>query len=132
MPPMDMRALYAAALSGQGGGAPEMGGPEGQMPPEPSVLPRTPEDKDPRSQQGDTFFVDPALLHEQKKCRKGDELMIRARVQSVGSKIALTPLEVMYDNAKGEEDEDYDGTAESPSAEASENEMPGNDNERRN
>lgn len=133
MPPIDMRALYAAAL-GAGPGGPAMpGGPAGDSSrPEPSVLPRTPEDKDPRSQQGDTFFVDPAMLHEDHKCRKGDELMVRARVQSVGSKIALTPLEISYDNAKEDEDEDYDGTSETPSKESAEHEMPGLHNEPRN
>lgn len=131
MPPIDIRALYAAAL-GSGSGADNMGGAAGNAVPSPPILPRTPEDKDPRSQQGDTFFIDPALLHEEHKCRKGDEIMVKARVQSVGSKIALTPLEVSYDNMKEDEDEDYDGTSETPSKELAEHEMPGLHNEPRN
>lgn len=130
---MDVKSLYAAIL---GGGMPQGGAPmsdTGQMEAaEPAPMPRMPEDTDPRTQQGDTFFVDPAMLRDEKKAKKGDSMIIRAKVKSVGSKIALTPVDISYENVPDEEEDDFDGTGETADKESSEHEMPGLHNEVRN
>ncbi len=120
----NMADIYSKVLGGAGMPA-APGGPEGEV--DSGVKPRIPEDKDPRTQQGETFFVDPGLLHEGYKCKKGEELMVRAKVVSIGSKIALTPLEVVPDNGG---DEEVDGEEED-AEDSPEHSMAGADNERR-
>lgn len=61
--------------------------------------PKTPVDINPTTQSGDTFFLSPDLLPEGYKCKVGDELMLRVSVKSKGSKIGLTPIEVVEDNS---------------------------------
>jgi len=73
---------------------------------EPEVRPRTPVDKNPMSQDGETLFVDPALFSSEKEPKKGDKVLIRATVLSIGSKIALTPSEVSDINGQEQEMED--------------------------
>ncbi len=65
--------------------------------------PKTPVDMNPTSQDGDTFFMDPALLPEGHKCKVGEELLLRVSVKSKGSKIGVTPIEVV-ENETPEED----------------------------
>lgn len=75
MPPeMDLMAKYAAAK------------------------PKTPVDMNPTSQDHDTYFMSPDLLPEGKKCQVGDEILVRMAVKSKGSKIGLTPIEVVDEN----------------------------------
>lgn len=93
----DLKGAMAAAMGG-GAGKPMAGPPMGGS----EVEPRTPVDKDPTTQAGDKFFLDPSMLPDGKKCKKGEELTLRVRVDSIGSKIALTPLEVLGEN-NGEE-----------------------------
>lgn len=58
------------------------------------VKPRVGQDVNPLTQDGSTFMLSPDMLPDGKSCRQGDTLMIKAKVKSVGSKIALTPVSV--------------------------------------
>lgn len=68
-------------------------------------------DEDPTTQEGDDFFLDPETWPLD-KWKKGQMVTVRARVQSIGSKIGLTPVAVEYDNSdedsQDSEDTDYD------------------------
>lgn len=62
------------------------------------------EDIDPTTQDGDVFFLDPDMWPEG-KWKKGQTITVKARVESIGSKIGLTPVEVDY-NMADENDQD--------------------------
>ena len=110
MPPL--ANAYAAALGGPSPAGPGPGPattPAAPAPPEAPSLPRTPVDVNPMTQEGDVFFLDPAMLPAGSNCKEGDEIMLKARVGKPGSKIPCTPLEVVME-------------AEAPEEEASEGE----------
>jgi hypothetical protein len=112
MPPMNPSAAYAAALGGPQG-MPEMGmGEEMAMPEGAAVMPRTPKDVNPMTQQGDVFFLDPAMLPEGKKVKVGDKIMLQASVQSIGSKIGLIPEEASCEMEEPEENGEEMGEEE--------------------
>ena len=92
-----LKEAFSRVMQGQGG-APA-GGPADDG--ESVVMPRTPIDKNPMTQDGETIFIDPSLGGTDKKYKKGDEIMLHARVDSVGSKIGLTPLEICDTNDTG-------------------------------
>ncbi len=71
--------------------------------------PKTPVDMNPTSQNGDTFFMSPDMLPEGYKCQVGDELMVRMAVKSKGSKIGLTPVEVVSEEHEGGEEDMAEG-----------------------
>jgi hypothetical protein len=58
------------------------------------MRPKQGPDENPLSQDGNAFLVSPDLFPEGHECKVGDEVMVKAKVKSVGSKIALTPVEV--------------------------------------
>lgn len=97
MPPLDQ--AYAQAL--QGGTIPQEEAPQ--------AVPQAekPVNINPMTQQGDEFFLDPMLLGDGPKCKVGEEIMVKAKVQSVGSKIGAVPVEVTKLGAEGQEDESY-------------------------
>lgn len=69
-------------------------------------------DEDPTTQEGDTFFLDPEMW-PMGKWKKGQTVTVRAKVNSLGSKIGLTPLEVEYNNPDTEgRDSSEDDTEE--------------------
>ena len=85
----DLKALYSAATAmppPAAGGAPSV---------EPPAMPREAKNVNPMTQEGETFFLDPSMLPQGKKCKEGDELLLKVRVGKSGSKIAVTPLEVV-------------------------------------
>lgn len=55
------------------------------------------QDEDPTTQDGNNFFLDPEMW-PMGKWKKGQVVTVKARVESLGSKIGLTPLEVEYNN----------------------------------
>lgn len=61
------------------------------------------------SESGDTIFV-PKSMCAGMEYKKGQEVMLKAKVASVGSKIGLTPIEIVNDN----EEEMGESEAEMP------------------
>lgn len=103
MPP-DLASAYGAALSGPPAGAPPPMAPPPQMPPDATPAPRVPANVNPMTQQGDTFFLDPGMFENGEKCEVGDEVMLKATIQSKGSKIGLTPVEIVMEAESPEEE----------------------------
>lgn len=98
---------YAQALQAPGPAAPQ--GPTQPPAPMPAPMPTNAPDISPMTQQGDIFFIDPAMLTDP-DCKVGDEIMLKASIQSKGSKIGLQPLEVVMESeAPDEEGEDQEG-----------------------
>lgn len=79
----DLAAIYANATKDA---PPTQGAPDVQVTKEPNNV-------NPMTQQADVFFLDPALFED--GCKVGDEVMLKAKVTSKGSKVALTPLEIV-------------------------------------
>ena len=112
MPPPNLPNAYAAALQGPPPGGPPGGGmpmpppmPAAPPPvPQQAPMPVQPPDSLPMTQEGDVFFLDPAMLPDGKDCKEGDEIMLKARVGKPGSKIPCTPLEVVMEAENPEEE----------------------------
>ena len=116
----DPRQAYLQAMMGGGGVA--QAPPVPQAPPMPApVAPQDPMsdpakeqefieemtvDQDPTSQDADNYYADPELFD--KEPQKGDKVNITMKVQSLGSKIGLTPLDVEYISDEEDESEDDD------------------------
>lgn len=96
-----MQNAYEGALKAPQGG---------QSPIPDPPLPRQAPNVNPMTQNGDVFFVDPSLFSD-KNCKVGDEVLLKATVQSKGSKVGLTPVEIVMEGESGEEmgDEGQDG-----------------------
>lgn len=58
------------------------------------IKPKMGPDENPLSQDGNTFLVSPDLFPDGHVCKAGEDVIVKAKVKSVGSKIALTPTEV--------------------------------------
>ena len=79
--------------------------------------PREDHEMDPRSQEDDDIFLDPELFEEKGKPKKGEEILLKCKVvQPSGSKIVVTPVEVVEEeddedgeDDEGDEDEDEEG-----------------------
>ena len=110
--------MYSQALAG--GGAPAPGGP-GAPPPAPmpnpadqipqtAPMPRVPANENPMTQQGDIFFLDPSMLPDGDNCKVGDEIMLKASIQSKGSKIGLQPIEVVMESDDEDQEDDEGAT----------------------
>lgn len=67
--------------------------------------PRKPVIKNPmvQSEGGDTIYLPKEMY--QGKCENGKEVFVKAKVTSMGSKIGLTPMEIV-DNISGDTEED--------------------------
>lgn len=101
MPPLN--DAYAAALQAP----PQPTAPAQTAPAMPAgavAAPRTPVDSLPMTQQADTFFLDPSMLPEGMECKEGDELLLKTKVGKPGSKIPLTPIEVVMEGEGPEEE----------------------------
>ena len=91
-------------------GAGDHGEPDGDEGAPVPNKPRKPVEQDPRSQQDEECFFDPELFEEHGKPKKGEEVLIKFEVTSVGSKVAAKPIEVVMESDDDEEDgEDEDG-----------------------
>ncbi len=57
------------------------------------IAAKVPQNINPMTQQGDIFFLDPAMFEQ--GCKVGDEVLLKAKVQSKGSKVGLSPVEIV-------------------------------------
>jgi len=83
--------------------------PDGDEGPAVKTKPRMDEEEDPRSQQEDDIFLDPELFDEVGKPKKGEEVLVRVKIKSVGSKIAAEIIEVEPDDEDEEDEGEEDG-----------------------
>ena len=109
MIPPNLAGAYQAALSAAPAPAAAPAAPPPSMPsPQPPLQPRIPQNVSPMTQQGETFFLDPAMF-EDDECNVGDEVMLKCTIQSKGSKIGMTPVEVVMEG-EGPDDNEEEGT----------------------
>lgn len=106
-----MPSAKDAFLEALGGGGPKQAPADLQMESDDTLAPmelieESQEDMDPTTQEGDTIFLDPEMFA--KKPKKGQEFDLRVRVEGIGSKISLTPLEVSDTPSDENEEEDID------------------------